>query len=135
MIHSVVNYWAILVAGLAYMVLGAIWYSPVLFGNVWMKGIGKTKEQVNAQFSPMKYVWALIGSLVAAYGIARLMSWTGGDSVRDGIMVGLLTSICLVLTAFTVSDIMENRPKNLTIVNVFYNIVGFVVIGIIIGAW
>ena len=135
MVHTGVNYWAILVAGLAYMVLGALWYSPILFGKAWMKGIGKTKEEVNAQFSPMKYLWALIGSLVAAYGIARLMSWTGANSISDGIMVGLLTSICLVLTAITVNDIMENRPRALTVVNVLYNIVGFVVIGIIIGAW
>jgi len=60
-----VNFVSIIVAALAYMLLGALWYSPVLFGNAWMKGIGKTKEQVTADASPVNYVWALILSFIA----------------------------------------------------------------------
>ena len=64
-----VNYLAILVAGAAYTVLGAIWYSAALFGNAWLAGIGKSKEQANADFTPWKIVGAFIGSLISAYGI------------------------------------------------------------------
>ena len=46
-----INYWAVLVAAVAYMILGAIWYSPILFGSAWMRLIGKTKEQAMADFS------------------------------------------------------------------------------------
>ena len=32
-----INFAAILVCGLAFMVLGAFWYSPLLFGRIWMR--------------------------------------------------------------------------------------------------
>ena len=35
-----VNLWAVLVSALATMVVGFVWYSPVLFANSWMKLMG-----------------------------------------------------------------------------------------------
>jgi len=52
---SLINFLSILIAAVAYMVLGALWYSPILFGDAWTKGIGKTKAQIAAGFSlPLK---------------------------------------------------------------------------------
>jgi len=130
-----VNFLSIIVAAVAYMALGALWYSPVLFGNAWMKGVGKTKEQVAAGASPMNYIMALILSFIAAYGIARIMIWTNRGSIWDGIVIGLLVGVCFVLSTMGVNDVMENRPKGLTVINILYHIVGFIVIGIIVGAW
>lgn len=130
-----VNFFSVIVAALAYMILGAVWYSPMLFGNAWMRGIGKTKEQVTADFSPVNYVWALIASFVAAYGIARIMVWTGRSSIPEGIVIGLLAGICFVLATMGVNDVFEKRPKTLTLINALYHISGFIVVGIIMGAW
>jgi len=130
-----VNFVAILVAGLAYFFLGAVWYAKPLFGKAWMQGIGKTEEQVKAAFSPLKLVWALFGSLLAAYGIARILSWMSSVSVATGIVVGLLTGICFAFAVMTINDVMESRPKMLTAINVIYHLAGFVVMGLILGAW
>jgi hypothetical protein len=129
------NWWAIIVAAVVYMALGAIWYSPSLFGNAWMKGIGKTKEQLKAGFSSLSYVWALIFSFLAAYGIARICVWAQRGTVWDGIVIGLLAGVCFVLASMGVNDIFERRPCRLTLINVLYHIVGFIIIGVIIGAW
>ncbi len=130
-----VNFLAVLVSAIAYMALGAIWYSPVLFGNAWMRSIGKTKEQVNASASPFNYVWALIMSFVAAYGIARIMHWAERGTIADGIIISLLVGVCFVLTTMSVNDTFESRPKGLTFINILYHLVGFIIMGIIIGAW
>lgn len=135
MMLSNVNYLAVLVAAIAYMALGALWYSPVLFGNAWMRGIGKTKEQVMAGFSLLNYLWGIITAFVAAYGIARLTGMTGGNTVADAVIISLLAAICFVLTTMGINDVFEKRPKGLTFINIFYHIVGFVIIGIIIGLW
>lgn len=129
------NYWAVVVAAAAYWVLGALWYSPPLFARVWMKGVGKSEEQVKADFSPLKYLWSFITAFVASYGLARLMLWTGAGSIGDGFQVGLLVGVSIVFVTVAMHDIMENRPKSLTLVNGLYSIVGFVVMGIIIAAW
>ena len=130
-----VNFLSIVVAAAAYMALGALWYSPVLFGNAWMKGIGKTKEQLTAGSSPVSYLLAYILSFIAAYGIARIMVWTGRNTVADGVVIGLLVGVCFVLAAMGINDLFEGRPKGLTVMNILYHIAGFILIGIIIGAW
>lgn len=130
-----VNYWAILIAGIAYMVLGALWYSPALFGNSWMRLIGKTKEQVEKDFTPINYLIALVTSLLAAYGIARIMLWTGGTSMIDGVIISVLAGICFVLATMAVNDTFEKRPFGLSFINILYHLVGFIIMGIIIGAW
>ena len=41
-----VNYLAVLVAAIVNMVVGALWYSPLLFGKAWMKLTGFNKKQL-----------------------------------------------------------------------------------------
>jgi hypothetical protein len=129
------NYLAIAVAAVAFMVLGALWYSPILFGAAWMKGIGKSKEQVAADFSYVVYVIALILSFIAAYGIARIMYWTNGYAISEAIKISVLVGVCFVLTSLGLHDRFEKRPFGLTVINVLYHLIGFVIMGIIISVW
>ena len=129
------NYLAILIAAVAYFVLGALWYSPVLFGNAWLKGTGKTKEQVAADHSPMNYVIGLVTAFVSSYGIARILLWTHQGSIAAGIKIGLFVGVCFTLMAFFMNDAFEHRPKSLTFVNALYHIVGCIIAGLIIGAF
>lgn len=129
------NWWAVLVAGVAYWVLGAIWYARPVFGNIWLKGTGKSVEQIKAEYSVKKVIWALLASLLQAYGVARMMSYTMAGSLVDGLLIGALLSICLVFPAMGISDIMESRPAKLTWVNVLYVIVGYIIMGLILGPW
>lgn len=130
-----INYWAVVVAGLAYTILGAVWYSTALFGNVWMAGIGKSKEQVQADFSALNIFWAFVGSCIAAYGLARVMIWSGEMSIGRGIMVSLVAGVCFVFVAMGVNDLFEKRPMQLFFINVLYHLISFVAMGIILGVW
>ena len=135
MIHASLNYAAVSAAGMAYFVFGAIWYAKPLFGKAWMNGIGKTEEQVKKDFSPVKLIYAAICSLLAAYGMARVLSWTMAADVTDALMVALVAGVCFVMMTFMVNDTMESRPFKLTAVNVLYHIIGFLLIGLILGIW
>ena len=42
-----VNLLAVVVCAIVNMVLGALWYSPILFANSWMNLIGKSKEEMS----------------------------------------------------------------------------------------
>jgi len=133
--QSGMNYWAVFVAAAAYMLLGALWYSPALLGNAWMKATGRTKEQIKAECSSINYLWAFVASFLASYGIARIMSWTGGDSIVDGIRLAVLIGICFVVATFAVNGLFEKRTCKLTVINALYHVVGLVIAGVIIGAW
>lgn len=130
-----VNYLAVLVGGIAYMALGALWYSPVLFGKAWMRGIGKTKEQIQGEFRPTSYLWAFLGSLLAAYGIARILTMFDARSLEHGLKLAWVCGICFVGAAFFVNDTFDHRPRGLTTINALYHLVGLVIVGLIVGAW
>lgn len=42
------NIWVIIGAGTAYTILGALWYSPVLFGNIWLKITKRNTTEMEA---------------------------------------------------------------------------------------
>ena len=55
-----VNYWAVLVAAVATMVIGSIYYMPAVAGRAWMKAIGKTEEEIRAANRPILFVIAAV---------------------------------------------------------------------------
>ena len=128
------NWLAISVAALAAWILGAIWYGP-LFARAWMDGIGKTKEQVENDYTPMKMVFALVGYFLAACGITRLLNLSFGSTWLDGVHIALLGAVCLIVPTMAVSEVMEHRPPKLFLINAGYVIVAFIIMGAIIGAW
>jgi hypothetical protein len=130
-----VNYLAVLVAAAAYWILGALWYSGGLFGEAWMRGIGKSEEQVKADFSPLNLLWVFVLAFITAYGIARVMTWVGEASVQIGLEIGLLAGVSFAFATLATHDVMESRSRALTAINALYTIIGFLLMGLIVGAW
>jgi hypothetical protein len=73
------NYWYILLAAVVQFVLGAVWYSPLLFGNVWMKIMNVdhySKEELQKMqqsmmpFMALQFVLTLVTTFVLANNIA-----------------------------------------------------------------
>ena len=42
------NVLAILVSAIVPLVLGFLWYNPILFGNAWMRESGMTEEKMKS---------------------------------------------------------------------------------------
>ena len=130
-----VNFLAVLVSATVYWILGALWYSPVLFAKPWMKNLGKTREQLMEGFSKLSFLWSFFWSFVASYGIARILVWANGTTVIDGFLVGLLAAICFILSPMVINNLFERRPKSLLAINASYHGVALIIVGIIIGLW
>lgn len=86
-----VNMLGILLATLAGMLLGAIWYSPLLFGSAWMKCIGKSPETLGSTTVPM--LGSIIASLLTAIGIALLFSMIGPTDLRTALIAGVILGL------------------------------------------
>ena len=59
LLHSVV-------AALVTLVLGFIWYNPKVFGNAWMKSIGKTEEDLKGANMALTFTLTFIFSVMLA---------------------------------------------------------------------
>ncbi len=126
---------AILVAGIAYFALGAIWYS-FLFKSAWIKASGVNVNDPNMKKGVAQIMLtSLVLMIVASLGIALFLSKTGTGYWMTGAKVGLVAGVCFSATGICISYLYEKRPFMLHLINAGYNIVGCIVAGIILAVW
>src|SRR5947209_9229078 len=90
---ATVNIAAILVAALLTFVLGAFWYSPVLFARQWMQAQGYTPEKVQEMKKKgmtRAYAVSALCYVVTAYVVALLAGYTNSTTLAQGCWVGCL---------------------------------------------
>ena len=70
--HIPFNLVAPIVAALAAMVIGSVWYSPLLFMKVWMKeaGLDRQDEACSKEGAAKAMAGQLVTSLIMAYVLA-----------------------------------------------------------------
>lgn len=136
-IFSNINWLAVPVAGLAYFVLGALWYSKLLFVGSWIKLSGVNANDPNAKKGMAQTMIAsLVLMIICSLGIALILARIGatGDWM-SGAKVGLLAGLCFSSTGISISYLYEKKPFGLHLINGGYNTVGCIIAGIIIAVW
>ena len=131
-----VNWLAVLVAGVAAMLIGALWFSPWLFARPWMRAIGKTQEEIAASGSAkVGYAVAAVSSLVVAFVLSWIVDWADADTVVEGAATALLVWIGFVATTLAVNTAFGGRGWTLYLIDAGHFLAVFVVVGAIVGAW
>ena len=133
--YSAVNSVAVIVAAIAQIVIGTVWYLPQLFGKQWAAATGR---EINTGPNPMLYVIAIIGSLVSAYVLALVlevvMQARGPVSLVDGIAIGLIAWLGFIATTQAVGGAFEGRSWTLFGINAGNSALSYAVMGAIIAA-
>ena len=132
------NWLAILVAGVAYFLLGGLWYSPVLFARPWMAATGMEMPEQGQGPPPVIYIAPLLGYLVSALATAMLAIATGTDTLGEGLQLGLVVGIgySAVFAAVTATfSVSWPRPWAWFAITASYNVLGLLIVGAIAGAW
>ena len=128
------NYLAVIVAAIAYWLLGAIWYG-VVFGEAWMALEHITAEQARSMNPVLPYVITLALNVLIAYALAQICIWRNADTLGRGASVGVLLWIGFVGPVTFTTYMYEMRPKELYAINQFFPLAGFVLMGAILGGW
>ena len=133
----VVNNVAVLVTGAVIFKLGGLWYSPVLFAKRWVALIGKTDEELkaNAGSMPMSYLVVLLCGLVTAYVMALVVGNFAPGSALDGAIVGAMCWLGFAGATSFGTALFSGKPKALWLIDSGFNLVSFVVAGIILAVW
>jgi Protein of unknown function (DUF1761) len=131
-LHNI-HWLGVLLGGLAYFALGALWYSKILFAPKWIE---YCKIDVNNPDMKKGVAGIFIGSfilmLLTSFGIAVLAYKAQAFGAVNGAKLGLLTGTFFGTTALSISYIYEKRPFGLYLINGGYTIVGSIIAGIII---
>jgi fluoride ion exporter CrcB/FEX len=128
------NHVAVLVAAVAYWLLGAVWFG-VLFNKPWMALEHVTPEQASGVNPVAPYVISFILNLVIAFVLAQLCAWRNANTAARGAALGILIWIGFLGPVTYTTYMYETRPKQLFAINEFYPLVGLCLMGAILGAW
>ncbi|WP_157253584.1 DUF1761 domain-containing protein [Nonomuraea typhae] len=130
---SQVNWLAVMVAALSAFALGALWYSPILFGKSWMALTGLDQEALAKRSPVLVFGSSFLLSLLAAAVFAMFL---GSDpSLGLGVGAGVATGLAWVAASYGINYLFEARPFRLFLVNGGYHALQFTLYGVILGLW
>jgi uncharacterized SAM-binding protein YcdF (DUF218 family) len=135
-----INLWSVLVAAIATMGVGFLWYSPLLFARPWMVLMGYDPED-KAKLSEMQkgagkmYALSFVASLVSALVLAKIIAITTVSSALYGMKVGFAVWLGFVTTVQLTSVLFAKQPVKLYLINTGYQLVCYLAMGAILAVW
>lgn len=157
-----INFLAILVAALATLPIGFIWYNPKVFGTIWMNETGMTEEKAKGANMLKVFGLTILFSFMIAFILQMLvihqfgaLGMTGGDpalvkpsydafmadyghayrTFKHGALHGFMTGLFLALPIIGINSLFERKSWKYILINGGYFIVSFTLMGGIICAW
>jgi len=132
-----INYWAVLAAAIAGMVVGFLWYGP-LFGKLWMGLMNfdkKKMKETKKKGMGKTYVLAFLTSFIMSYVLAHFVFYLQAKNVMDGVILGFWLWIGFFATTQLGIVLWEGKPLKLYLVNTLHNLVTLAVMGAILAVW
>ena len=140
--YPAINYLAVLVAAFVIFALGGLWYSPVLFAKRWIALQGRTEEQMRAQAAaanmPLMYFTAFVCAFIQAWVLAMVighMAQVAEMGVAHAAIFSALIWLGFAATTSYATALFSSKPKQLWLIDSMYNLVSFVLAGIILAVW
>lgn len=131
-----VNYLAVLLAAVASMVIGSVWYARPVLGKAWIK-LAKMDEKAMKTGAAKCLVIAFVLSLVMAYILAHLAflahQFFHNSFLQDAVSTAFWVWLGVAFTRTVTHDAFEQRPWKLTAMNVSNMLVTMLAMGVIIG--
>ncbi|MCF7805397.1 MAG: DUF1761 domain-containing protein [Candidatus Marinimicrobia bacterium] len=130
-----INYLAVAVAGVLYYVIGAAWYSPVLFARPWMDALGFTKEDLEDGAGAKAYILTFVNALIMAFVLACIVEAFGATTVWAGLQGGFWCWLGFVATTMATNSVFAGRSLKLYAIDSGYHLVGLLVMGGLLAIW
>jgi hypothetical protein len=132
-----VKWVAVIVAAIAAVVIGGLWYAPFLFGKVWQRSIGKTDAELVAMRKKAGpgYALAIVGALVTAWVVAVTVKWAGATTAMDAVEVGVIVWLGYIVSQMVIGTMFEGRSWTLFGINMSNQLVNILVMALVTTLW
>lgn len=134
-----INYLAVLVSTVAIFALGALWYSQALFSKRWVALMGKSDEEMKAAAAsspmPLLLLGAFVCGFLISFALAIVVNHFPPYTALRGIEIGAFCWLGFAASTSFATALFSLAPKQLWLINSGYNLVSFVIAGLILSVW
>ena len=127
----IINYWAVIVAGIVGYAAGALWYWG--WSKPWMEAQGFTPESMKANQSPIPYLVAFVANVVMAGMLAGIIGHLSTVTIRAGIISAAAVWLGFVATTQAVNYGFAKRPLKLLLIDSGHWLAVLLLQGVVIG--
>ena len=129
-----VDWIAVVVAFVANMVLGFVWYHKKVLGGIWMDDIGKTAEEIRSGNMAAVMGSMIVLMLISTITLALIIGNIGGG-LEEGLVVGAIIGFGIAAAREIPHYTFAQAPNRLALLNAGNTGVGITLSGLIIGAF
>lgn len=133
-----VNYLGVLIAAVAAMVIGFLWYGPI-FGKIWireMKISEKDIKKAKQKGMTKNYVLNFIGALITAYVLAHFVGFLTLSTFSEAFQLAFWSWLGFFAAAALLGGVLwEGKSWKLFLINGSYWLVNLIIMAGILTAW
>ncbi|MFA7289781.1 MAG: DUF1761 domain-containing protein [Melioribacteraceae bacterium] len=129
-----INHFAVVVCAVLSLVLGGLWYSPILFYKGWRSANNFTDEDLKNVNPAITYSLTFVFALIMSYNMAFFLADAKTD-MTWGATAGFLAGFGWATLIFAVIALFEGRSWKYIFINGGYITFYFTLMGLILGAW
>jgi Protein of unknown function (DUF1761) len=126
-----VNYAAVVAAGVAAFAFSLVWYSPLLFGSVWVEAKGAQATAMPA----WKFLVAPLRELITAWLLAWLIGRLGIAGWRSAAALGVVLWLAFYVVQLAGAVIFDGMPPALGAVHAGDWLGKMLLMSVILSAW
>jgi Protein of unknown function (DUF1761) len=129
-----INYVAVLVAGVASFVLGAVWYTAL--SEPWMVAQGLTDAQIQAdEGGASQFIVSFLSYIAVAYTLSIVFKSMTINTWQKGLQTGALFGFIFVFMQTMVNNMYGMKGFDLTLINGGFGTLMCSLAGAIVGGW
>ena len=114
--------------------LGALWYSPLVFGEEWMGFLGLTPADID-QGNFVPFAIAIVGTVFLTYFLAWLLLQLDVAYLSEAIKVGFLLWLCVVLSEHATHYAFQGVHLGVLLIDTGKTLVGLLISAAVLVGW
>ena len=137
-----VNWLAVVVSAIVYMVIGMVWYSDALFGKTYRKEMKVSDSEMKSMgkdFMVKMMVLGTVSAIIMGYVLSHNVAFSGAYMGTSGLILGLSTGffnwLGYQVIIFVNGYLYEKKSVKLVVINASYMLIALLTMGAIIAVW
>lgn len=127
-----ISFLSVLVAAIAYFFLGAIWYSPKVFGHFYSCHHPEGHDEL-CKSNPISFIGEFVVDLIMAYVLAIFIHIIGITSWHEALIIAFWIWLGFIATTNFSGFLWSKRRFSNFLVTAGFNLIGLLLMAAIIG--